>query len=283
VGSQLYIFPNPFDHAQIKHFPPPILLVLIIGHDHTSQPTPIFSTRLQFPPKILCLTYGCQFINQGLTHHQCSCQTFNSSHLNPCDHPSSIPFFIPTSLALAWTWVSTLNVFGSFHLGLCCPWLDNHIPTILRCDVQVAFRIPLDKLAQDPYNVATWHLFLLLLQWCFILPCYGEVTRHKEMDWTQMLFSRWLGKLAIRGFFLWAQALLASSSSIPFPQHEPLTHKHSLHSLAFKRVWEYFRIVRALEPFSIAATSFDTTSGITTLHPKLDGYFPLFLKDYEPE
>jgi hypothetical protein len=45
VGSQPYIFPNPFDHAHIGHFSPSILFVPIVGHDHTPQPTPIFSTR----------------------------------------------------------------------------------------------------------------------------------------------------------------------------------------------------------------------------------------------
>jgi hypothetical protein len=37
-----------------------------------------------------------------------------------------------------------------------------------------------------------------------------------------------------------------------------------------------------LAPFSPAPISFDTTSVFTTLHPKLDGYFPLFLKNYKP-
>jgi hypothetical protein len=36
-----------------------------------------------------------------------------------------------------------------------------------------------------------------------------------------------------------------------------------------------------LAPFSLALTSFDTTLILTTLHPKLDGYFPLILKNYE--
>jgi hypothetical protein len=56
IGSQPYIFPNPFDHTQLGHFPPPILLVPTVGHDHTSQPIPIFSTCFQPPPQILCPT-----------------------------------------------------------------------------------------------------------------------------------------------------------------------------------------------------------------------------------
>ncbi len=37
-----------------------------------------------------------------------------------------------------------------------------------------------------------------------------------------------------------------------------------------------------MAPFSLAPTSSNTTSIFTTLHPKLDGHFPLFFKDYEP-
>jgi hypothetical protein len=55
---QPYIFPNPLDHAQLRHFSPPILLVPTIGLDHTPQPTLISSTCLQPPPKILCPTHG---------------------------------------------------------------------------------------------------------------------------------------------------------------------------------------------------------------------------------
>jgi hypothetical protein len=62
-GSQLYIFPNPFDHAQLRQFPPPTLLVPIDNHDHTPQPTPISSRHLQPAPKILCPICGHQFIN----------------------------------------------------------------------------------------------------------------------------------------------------------------------------------------------------------------------------
>jgi hypothetical protein len=46
----------------------------------------------------------------------------------------------------------------------------------------VAFHFPLDKLTQDPYDVAAWHLFLLLFQWCFILPPHGGATGHREMQ-----------------------------------------------------------------------------------------------------
>jgi hypothetical protein len=52
---------------------------------------------------------------------------------------------------------------------------------VFQSDVQVAFNFPLDKLAQDPYDVDAWHLLLLLSQWCFVLPLYGKATWHKEM------------------------------------------------------------------------------------------------------
>ncbi len=129
--SQLYTFLNPFNHAQLGHLPPPTLLVPLVGHDHTPQPTLISSTCLQLPPKLLCPTYGCQFISRRLAHHQHSCQTSNSSNPNLYDHHNLIPSLIPIPLALAWTWVSTLDVFKSFHLGFCYLHLYNHIPTAL--------------------------------------------------------------------------------------------------------------------------------------------------------
>jgi hypothetical protein len=99
VGSQPYIFQNPLNHAQLKHFSFPTLLVPIVGHDHTPQHAPIFSTRFQLPPKVLWPTYGRQLTNRRLIRHQQSCQTSNSSNLNPCDHFNSILSFIPTPFA----------------------------------------------------------------------------------------------------------------------------------------------------------------------------------------
>jgi hypothetical protein len=37
----------------------------------------------------------------------------------------------------------------------------------------------------------------------------------------------------------------------------------------------------ALTPFFLAFTSFDTTSILAILHHELDGFFPVFLEDYE--
>ncbi len=78
-----------------------------------------------------------------------------------------------------------------------------------------------------------------------------------------------------------AQVLLASSNSIPFPQHDPLIHKRLFYSLTFGHVREYFRVVRVLASFSPTPTSSNTTLVNTALHFKLDGYFPLFLEDYK--
>jgi hypothetical protein len=55
-GSQPYIFPNPLDHAQIGHLDFPTLLIHTVSLHHTP-------THLQPPPKVLCPTYACQFIN----------------------------------------------------------------------------------------------------------------------------------------------------------------------------------------------------------------------------
>jgi hypothetical protein len=75
---------------------------------------------------------------------------------------------------------------------------------------------------------------------------------------------------------------MASLSSMPFPQHDPLAHKRLFHSLIFGHAWEYFRTTHALAPFSLAPTSFDTTLALTTLHPDSNGYFSPFLEEYEP-
>jgi hypothetical protein len=55
------------------------------------------------------------------------------------------------------------------------------------------------------------------------------------------------------------------------------------HTLALKRAREYFQAVHDLAPFSLTATSFDTTSVFTTLHFESNGYFSLFLEYYKPE
>ncbi len=78
-----------------------------------------------------------------------------------------------------------------------------------------------------------------------------------------------------------AQVLLASLNSIHFPQHDFQIHKHLFHTLTFGCAREYFWVVRILAPFSPTPMSSNTTSVFTTLHLKSNGYFLLFLEDYE--
>jgi hypothetical protein len=51
VKPQTYTFANLLDHAHVRPFPPSILLTPLVAHDQTPQPTFIFSTCLQLPPK----------------------------------------------------------------------------------------------------------------------------------------------------------------------------------------------------------------------------------------
>jgi hypothetical protein len=69
---------------------------------------------------------------------------------------------------------------------------------------------------------------------------------------------------------------------MPFPQHYLIAHKYFFYSLVFKRLREYFQAIFIMAPFSPTPTSTNTTSIVTTLHHKLDGFFLLFLKDYKP-
>jgi len=72
-----------------------------------------------------------------------------------------------------------------------------------------------------------------------------------------------------------------SLSSIPLPQHGPLTHKHLFYSLTLGCAREYSWVDYVLAPFFFAPTSFDTISIFTALHLEANGYFPLFLEYYE--
>jgi len=96
-------------------------------------------------------------------------------------------------------------------------------------------------------------------------------------------FPQVIGKTCKKSFFLWAQTLSISSNFIIFPQHDLLTHKCLLCSLALVCAREYSWTIHALAPFFPTPTSFDTTSTLTTLHPESNGYFSLFLQDYKPD
>jgi hypothetical protein len=69
---------------------------------------------------------------------------------------------------------------------------------------------------------------------------------------------------------------------MPFPQHDPLAHKHFPCNLIFGRVREYFQTTRTLTPFSLTFTSFDTTLTFTTLHFEQYGLNPFVWEDYKP-
>jgi hypothetical protein len=81
--------------------------------------------------------------------------------------------------------------------------------------------------------------------------------------------------------FLRSQVLETSLTLVLHPQHDPITFKHLLHSLVLGHAREYFRTIQVLAPFSLALTSFETTLTLTTLHLESNGFFLLFLEDYE--
>jgi hypothetical protein len=97
-----------------------------------------------------------------------------------------------------------------------------------------------------------------------------------------MLFSMQLGNMQ-EDYFLRAQALVTSLNSMPPTQHDPLIHKQFLCSLILGCVGKHSCATSTLASFFLTPTSSDTTSTFTTLHLKLDGFFPLFLEDYEPK
>lgn len=45
----------------------------------------------------------------------------------------------------------------------------------------MTFPFPLDNLAQDPYDVVAWSLFILLFQWCLALAPSGGTIGYNEM------------------------------------------------------------------------------------------------------
>ncbi len=124
-------------------------------------------------------------------------------------------------------------------------------------------------------------MIFLLPQWCFVLPPYGRAMGHREM-WIQLkcfLVSDY--ENLQEKIFLRTQSLAKSSNLVPFPQNDPTTHKRLFPILILKCLREYSRATHALAPFSPTPMSFDTTLVLTALHPESNGYFPLFLKNYE--
>jgi hypothetical protein len=76
--------------------------------------------------------------------------------------------------------------------------------------------------------------------------------------------------------------LAASSSLVPFLEHDPPTHKCFFHNLILGHAREYFKTIHALAPFSPSPTSSNTTLTFIALYPDSDGYFSFFLKNYKP-
>ncbi len=140
---------------------------------------------------------------------------------------------------------------------------------------------PLNKLAQNSYDVVVQHLLFLLPQWCLILPPWSEAMRHKEMKIQLKHFLTNVWENLQKEFSLQAQALVASLSLMPLPQHDPLVHKHFHHNLILGCAREYFETTHGLAPFSPISTSSNTTSTFIALHLKWNGYFSFFLKDYK--
>jgi hypothetical protein len=73
-----------------------------------------------------------------------------------------MPSFTPIPIPIIWAWVLTLDFFKSFHLGFHYLQWYNCIPIVLQHDVQMVFYFPLNKVAQDLYDVVAWYLLLLL-------------------------------------------------------------------------------------------------------------------------
>jgi len=69
---------------------------------------------------------------------------------------------------------------------------------------------------------------------------------------------------------------VVSSSLVLLPQHDPPIHKLFFHSLILGCAREHFRTICILAPYSSSPML-----PLTTLHPKLDGHFLVFLEDYE--
>jgi hypothetical protein len=110
----------------------------------------------------------------------------------------------------------------------------SHRSFILSCatidlgGIQVAFHFPWDS-----YDVAPWHLFLLLPQWCFVLhPCGGATMHNRETQiWFKcFLACNWRKKLVVGVLF----TRLSFGGKVKFnvsSQHDSPTHKHLFRNL----------------------------------------------------
>jgi hypothetical protein len=60
--------------------------------------------------------------------------------------PSTLPSSPPPS---TWTWIASLNIINTFHLGLSRPHSYHHIPYALYIEVQRVLHIPLAWLVSN--------------------------------------------------------------------------------------------------------------------------------------
>jgi hypothetical protein len=95
-----------------------------------------------------------------------------------------------------------------------------------------------------------------------------------------MFFSKRLGKLVKGIIFTNPNFYNKFKFNASYPTWSS-NYKCLIYNLVLGCAWKYSWTTCVLAPFSLALTSFDTTSIFITLHPKLEGFFPLFLKDYE--
>ncbi len=86
---------------------------------------------------------------------------------------------IPSIFTKPWNWILNLNMLGAFHLSF--PW--SHLLFTNSCHFMPRntknCQLLVDKLAQDLFDVTTWHLFLLFLQQWLMLPFERRFARHE--------------------------------------------------------------------------------------------------------
>jgi len=71
-------------------------------------------------------------------------------------------------------------------------------------------------LAQELFDVYAWHLFLLFLQWCLVVPIQGGTVEHRETEAQfQHFLSRNWEELQAQ-HLLRAQAFVSLNAHVPF-------------------------------------------------------------------
>lgn len=152
-----------------------------------------------------CSCYVVWLINKGITRH---------FKLFPC-LANNIPLtlfypFFPLSSTKAWVLAS--NPLGTFYLGFPHPCLYACISSALRWEVYLSFWLPFDRLAHDPFNVASWHLLLIFLQWCIFLPLHGGAIDHRDIRTCLWLYLRHNWEEIQMEHVIWVQALAMALS-----------------------------------------------------------------------